>query len=154
MMLFAVSFFVSLAVLALQYDVEGAAARGNLFFNVDINAVLINSSVPACVSQPVRQTIAALMRHLGSERRPVRQLTEPEMMLQMAASVVYKRRAFAKMNARRRERMAAESIDAGSYSPIAQARLLQFVLPACCHEPRCRRGTVRVDTHGEPEKRQ
>merc|ERR1719163_66324 len=38
MMLFAVSFFVSLAVLALQYDVEGAAARGNVFFNVDINA--------------------------------------------------------------------------------------------------------------------
>ena len=40
---------------------EGAAARGNVFFNVDINAVLINSSVAACVSQPVRQTIAALM---------------------------------------------------------------------------------------------
>ena len=95
MMLFAVSFFVSLAVLALQYDVvrcvswfllavawrleqlshpcvvfqEGAAARGNVFFNVDINAVLINSSVAACVSQPVRQFIAALM-YVDRRQRP------------------------------------------------------------------------------------
>ena len=155
MMLFAVSFFVSLAVLALQYDVVrcvilvfvaaratfdatmhhfsggGSGARQHFLQRRHQRCAYQQLGGRLCVatcaaddsSSNVRRWHRALSlpashtrritvhrRHLGSERRPVRQLTEPEMMLQMAASVVYKRRAFAKMNARRRERMAAESI--------------------------------------------
>ena len=57
------------------------------------------------------------------------------MMLQMAASVAYKRRAFAKMNERRRQRMAAESIR------LTQQAIHQSPRRGCCSLC-CRRAAV------------
>ena len=104
---------------------EGVSEQGSSWLSVDFRAVLINSSVAACVAQPVRQLVAALMydagsavqsstpsslicprvyprRHLGTERQPVRQLTEPETMLREAASVAFRRLAFAQIGKQRR----------------------------------------------------
>ena len=40
---------------------EGVSEQGSSWLSVDFRAVLINSSVAACVAQPVRQLVAALM---------------------------------------------------------------------------------------------
>ena len=45
---------------------EGVSEQGSSWLSVDFRAVLINSSVAACVAQPVRQLVAALMYDAGS----------------------------------------------------------------------------------------